>query len=61
MHRTCAAPDCPVRFGDCDIHHLKEWNQGGPTNLENLIPLCSKHHHLIHEGQWRPPARAPAA
>ncbi len=22
MHQTCAAPDCPVRFGDCDIHHL---------------------------------------
>jgi hypothetical protein len=61
MHRTCAAPDCPVRFGDCDIHHLKEWRDGGLTNLENLIPLCSKHHHLIHEGQWRPPARAPAA
>ena len=61
MHQTCAAPDCPVRFGDCDIHHLREWNQGGATNLENLIPLCSKHHHLIHEGQWRPPARAPAA
>ena len=37
-----AAPDCPVRFGDCDIHHLKEWNQGGPTNLANLIPLCSR-------------------
>jgi hypothetical protein len=61
MHRTCAAPDCPVRFGDCDIHHLREWRDGGSTNLENLIPLCSKHHHLIHEGQWRPPARAPAA
>ena len=29
MHRTCAAPDCPVRFGDCDIHHLKEWSEGG--------------------------------
>ena len=29
MHQTCAAPDCPVRFGDCDIHHLKEWNEGG--------------------------------
>ncbi len=61
MHQTCAAPDCPVRFGDCDIHHLTEWRDGGMTNLENLIPLCSKHHHLIHEGQWRPPARAPAA
>ena len=61
IHRTCAAPDCPVRFGDCDIHHLTEWRHGGLTNLENLIPLCSKHHHLIHEGRWHPPARAPAA
>jgi hypothetical protein len=61
MHRTCAAPHCTVRFGDCDIHHLKEWRDGGATNLQNLIPLCSKHHHLIHEGQWRPPARAPTA
>ena len=61
MHQTCAAPDCPVRFGDCDIHHLTEWRDGGMTNLANLIPLCSKHHHLIHEGRWRPPARAPAA
>ena len=61
MHHTCAAPDCPVRFGDCDIHHLKDWKEGGLTNLENLVPLCSKHHHHIHEGRWRPPARAPAA
>jgi hypothetical protein len=61
MHSTCAAPNCPVRFGDCDIHHLQEWNQGGPTNLQNLIPLCSRHHHLIHDGRWQPPARAPAA
>ena len=61
MHRTCAAPDCAVRFGDCDIHHLKAWREGGATDLVNLIPLCSKHHHLIPEGQWRPTARAPAA
>jgi hypothetical protein len=61
MHRTCAAPDCPVRFGDCDIHHLKEWRDGGATDLVNLVPLCSNHHHLIHEGQWQPAARAPAA
>ena len=60
-HQTCAAPDCPVRFGDCDIHHLTEWRDGGATDLDNLIPLCSNHHHFIHEGRWRPPARAPAA
>ena len=57
----CAAPDCPVRFGDCDIYHLEEWREDGATDLVNLIPLCSRHHHPIHEGQWRPPARAPAA
>ncbi len=61
MHRTSAAADCPVRFGDCDIHHLTEWRDGGATDLVNLLPLCSRHHHLIHEGRWRPPARAPAA
>ena len=59
MHQTCAAPDCPVRFGDCDIHHLKEWRDGGATDLDNLIPLCSRHHHLIHEGRWRPPDPSP--
>ena len=33
MHRTCAAPDCPVRFGDCDIHHLTEWKKAArPTS-----------------------------
>ncbi len=22
------------------------------TNLDNLIPLCSVHHHEVHEGGW---------
>jgi hypothetical protein len=61
IHRTCAAPDCPVRFDDWHIHHLKEWGDGGMTNLENLRPLCSRRHHLVHEVRWQPPARAPAA
>ena len=21
-------------------------------SLENLIPLCSRHHHVVHEGGW---------
>ena len=25
---------------------------GGATDLCNLIPLCSRHHHAVHEGQW---------
>jgi predicted restriction endonuclease len=25
----------------------------GATDLANLLPLCSRHHHLVHEGGWR--------
>jgi len=28
------------------------WRNGGFTDLENLLPLCSKHHHLVHDGRW---------
>ena len=53
MYRGCGFPDCTVRFGDCDVHHVIEWVQHrGPTNLDNLLPLCSQHHHLVHEGGW---------
>jgi hypothetical protein len=29
------------------------WEDGGPTNLQNLVLLCSKHHHVIHLADWR--------
>ena len=53
MYRSCGFPDCTVRFGDCDVHHVIAWVQHrGPTNLDNLLPLCNQHHHLVHEGGW---------
>ena len=52
MHRTCQAPGCSVPFDRCEIHHILPFERGGPTDLVNLIPLCSTHHHLVHEGGW---------
>jgi hypothetical protein len=53
MYRSCGFPGCSVRFGDCEIHHVLEWiEQRGPTDLDNLLPLCSRHHHLVHDGHW---------
>jgi len=52
MYRTCASPDCSVRFENCQIHHVTAWELGGPTDLPNLLPLCSRHHHLVHEEHW---------
>jgi hypothetical protein len=53
MHRTCAHPDCTVAFSACDIHHIRWWGRDdGPTDIDNLLPICERHHHLIHEGGW---------
>jgi hypothetical protein len=52
MYTTCAMPGCTVRFERCRIHHLDPWLPTGPTNLANLVPVCDRHHHLIHEGGW---------
>ena len=53
MHRTCAHPDCTVGFSACRIHHVRWWwEHNGPTDIDNLLPLCERHHHLVHEGGW---------
>jgi hypothetical protein len=52
MHRTCIGATCTVPFDACQIHHVIPWDQGGPTDLENLAPLCNRDHHRVHEGGW---------
>ncbi len=49
----CAHPDCGVPFEWCQIHHINQWIDGGSTDLDNLIPLCSGHHHLLHQQHWQ--------
>ena len=53
MYRSCAVDGCDHHFDLCHIHHLIEWEFLGDTDLENLLPLCSFHHHKVHEGRWR--------
>ena len=52
MYRTCGYPDCTVGFEHCRIHHVTYWERFGRTDLDNLVPLCERHHHLVHEGGW---------
>jgi hypothetical protein len=52
MYRTCAHPQCRMEFDACRIHHVVFWFHGGVTDLDNLLPLCEIHHHLVHEGGW---------
>jgi hypothetical protein len=50
--KHCRFPGCdrPVRW--TDAHHLVHWIRGGPTDLDNLVLLCRRHHKACHEGGW---------
>ena len=52
MYRTCAFGHCDVEFGHCEVHHILPYELGGLTDLANLLPLCSRHHHVVHELGW---------
>ena len=44
----CTHPGCDRPVSWCDAHHVVHWSDGGPTSLENLVLLCSAHHHQHH-------------
>ncbi len=47
QHGICAAPGCTNTH--LEIHHVYWWAQHhGQTNLDNLIGICSRCHHLVH-------------
>ena len=48
----CVVPGCGVPVAWCDIHHVIFWEDGGPTILPNLAPLCRFHHGLSHRAGW---------
>ncbi len=42
----CRYPGCSSRH--VDAHHIIDWDPDGLTDLDNLVLLCTYHHHLIH-------------
>ena len=53
MYRGCAIPGCSAAWEQVDIHHVIWFRHGGRTDIDCLLPLCFKHHHLAHEGGWK--------
>lgn len=49
LHDTCAVAGCERPFAWCEIHHRQPWSRGGPTDLDNGLPLCGHHHRRAHD------------
>lgn len=61
----CRMPGCRVPASRCDLDHATAW-PAGETTLENLGPLCRRHHVLKTHYGWRlepnpPPPAGPGA
>ncbi len=65
--KECLIPGCHVPASWCEIHHVTEHSQGGPTHTDNGVPLCWWHHRSLGTSGWeirmnqgRPEVRGPA-
>jgi hypothetical protein len=48
--RGCRMPGCHhTRWLEC--HHVVHWLDGGRTDTDNLVALCSRHHRQHHDGR----------
>jgi hypothetical protein len=52
LYATCAIPGCAVHYDRCKLHHIIWWRNGGRTDLDNLLPVCARHHTNIHNNSW---------
>ena len=48
IYRGC--DECGAGVSLCQAHHLHEWLDGGPTDLDNLQLLCHTCHGRVHRG-----------
>ncbi|HEX9623465.1 MAG TPA: HNH endonuclease signature motif containing protein, partial [Streptosporangiaceae bacterium] len=58
---TCRFPTCRQPAWRCDADHTQPYDQGGPTCLCNLGPLCRYHHQMKQHPLWRLEQPAPGS
>lgn len=47
--RCCVVPGCAATRG-LHAHHIRHWEDGGETELANLVLVCPYHHRQHHRG-----------
>jgi hypothetical protein len=44
-YATCAVDDCEIPATGCQLDHARGWNNGQPTDIDQLVPCCAFHNH----------------
>lgn len=51
--RGCTAPGCTVPGYGCQVHHaVKDWSDGGETNVDELAFACKRDNLLVENAGW---------
>jgi hypothetical protein len=49
----CVWPGCDRTVSWTQAHHVRHWAaHDGPTDTDNMVLLCHRHHHRVHEYGW---------
>lgn len=51
--RECLIPGCHVPATWCEVHHVREHADGGPTHTSNGVALCWHHHRTLDVSGWQ--------
>lgn len=48
-YMVCTEPGCNRPAKDCDYHHMVAYSRGGPTDSDNMVPVCPPDHVNIND------------
>lgn len=51
--RGCSFPRCTIPAPWCEAHHVDWWSRNPWTAVDNGALLCSHHHRLVHQEDWK--------
>ena len=49
----CRFPGCDRKSAWCEGHHVRLGHPRRATEINNLVLVCSRHHHRLHQPDWQ--------